>query len=95
MDGHAQYLILFHFTKVQYKSQYLVDPTLTEEEGVSDGQRGGGAGGHVTVVYLSSLDEVTAVKQNGCMLPDNLMTVCEFRAITHANKPNYSETSLE
>ena len=35
----------------------------------------GGAGGHVTVVYLSSLDEVTAIKQNGCMLPDDLMTV--------------------
>ena len=38
-------------------------------------EREGGASGHVTVVYLSSLDEVTAIKQTGCMLPDDLMIV--------------------
>ena len=36
----------------------------------------GGAKGHVTVVYLSSLDEVTSIRQTGCMLPDDLMMVC-------------------
>ena len=31
--------------------------------------------GHMTVVYLPSLDEVTSIKQSGCMQPDELMAV--------------------
>lgn len=62
------------YTQVCRGSHRLVDPSLTEEERVREEEEGG-AGGHVTVVYLSSLDEVTAIKQNGCMLPDDLMTV--------------------
>ena len=31
--------------------------------------------GHMTVVYLPSKDELTALKQNGCMQPDELMAV--------------------
>ena len=61
------------FLQVQYKSHCLLDPSLEEEERV--GERVGGASGHVTIVYLSSLDEVTSVRQNGCMLPDKLMMV--------------------
>ncbi|CAI8029102.1 Exosome complex component MTR3 [Geodia barretti] len=56
---------------VHYGSSCLVDPSLDEEERVRDGV--GGAKGHVTVVYLSSLDEVTSIRQTGCMLPDDLM----------------------
>jgi ribonuclease PH len=56
---------------VHYGSSCLVDPSLDEEERARDGV--GGAKGHVTVVYLSSLDEVTSIRQTGCMLPGDLM----------------------
>ena len=52
---------------------YLIDPSLVEEEFVRDHTDSGC--GHMTVVYLPSLDEVTALKQSGCMQPDELMAV--------------------
>ena len=50
-----------------------MDPSLGEEE-VEDGEAGSG---RVMVVYLPSLDEVTALKQNGLMETDELMTVSQ------------------
>ena len=54
-------------------STCFIDPTLTEEEYVRSRESRGC--GHVTVVYLPSLDEVTAIKQCGCMEQDELMMV--------------------
>ena len=49
------------------------------------GERVGGASGHVTIVYLSSLDEVTSVRQSGCMLPDKLMMVSNILSFFREN----------
>ena len=62
------------YIQVECGSTCFIDPTLTEEECVLK-NRVSGACGHVTVVYLPSLDEVTAIKQSGCMEPDELMMV--------------------
>ena len=59
--------------QVRHDSSYLVDPSLGEEE-MEDGEAGSG---RVMVVYLPSLDEVTALKQNGLMEADELMTVSQ------------------
>ena len=60
---------------MQYKSVHLVDPTLDEEDCAGNRTGSGHVTGHMTVVYLPSLDEVTAIQQSGCMQPDELMTV--------------------
>ena len=75
--------------QINYKSTCVVDPTLTEEECARN--RAGSASGHMTVVYLPSLDEVSAINQTGCMQQDELMMVHVYTCIydcTSCNTPH-------
>ena len=77
---HIITIHIYVILQINYKSTCVVDPTLTEEECARN--RAGSASGHMTVVYLPSLDEVSAINQSGCMQQDELMMVHVYTCMT-------------